>query len=70
MAFRVSTAIGRSTTTADRVPDATRWNTLTADRISETTEYNTLSAVKVLATTAEILSRPKEYFFGQTSINP
>ncbi len=52
-----------SIVTADKVCDATGWNTTTADRVSDATGRSTLAADRVLATTAEILSQPIEYFF-------
>ncbi len=61
-AVRVFAAIGWSTTTGDRVLDASGWSTLTADRIPDATGWNTTTGDRVLATTAEILSRPTEYF--------
>ena len=61
-ADRVFAAIGWSTPTGDRVLDASGWNTLTADRIPDATGWSTPTADRVLATTAEIRSRPTEYF--------
>ena len=61
-ADRIFAAIGWSTPTADRVLDASGWNTLTADRIPDAMGWSTPTGDRVLATTAEIRSRPTEYF--------
>ncbi len=58
----VRDATGWSTTTADKVLYAARGNTLTGDRVRDATRWYTSTADKVLNTTAEILSRPTEYF--------
>ncbi len=58
----VRDATGWNTIAADKVLDAARGNTLTGDRVRDATRWYTSTGDKVLNTTAEILSRPTEYF--------
>ena len=51
-----------SIVTGDRVLFATRWSTLTADKVPYAAGWSTMTGDRVLATTAETLRRPTEYF--------